>query len=562
MSVSPRGLCLFHPSGHLIRPKNPFGKDIANSDLFRALVRYGDFRNVGVLNNVGISNEKLTSEMGSFPGVNLASAPLFDTALPSLHGLLLRGQPYLKELAWLRRNARLDQSYSLVGVIHTIAPPVVREQIGSAAIAPTYDWDALVCTSPAVQQAMNTMFDVWAEHLSTRLGAVRAPRPQFPLIPLAVNTELLASQAANLQARKTLRQRLGIDDEDIVALWVGRLSYYEKAFPQSMFQAMSLAAQRSKKKLHFCLVGWFPGGDSEMEAYKQAAELLSPDLNVIVLDGNDPQLVAQSWASADLFLSLVDNIQETFGLTPVEAMASGLPVVVSDWDGYRYTVRDGLDGFLVPTLGSPGGALGEQLANLHSMELETYQSYVGAVAQHTAVHVQQAAAAIARLADDDDLRCSMGAAAQQRAQTKFAWPEVVRKYNELFAELASRREIHNPFAEAGEPRVHPHRGEPFADFRHFATDVLHGEQILFLADGVAAADLEGRLEVMLNRLYPGLRGNIRETRSLLHKIEFAGSSGIKVQQLLEDAPVERLPYLENTLVWLAKMGLVDWFSQP
>ena len=41
-------------------------------------------------------------------------------------------------------------------------------------------------------------------------------------------------------------------------------------------------------------------------------------------------------------MSLADNIQETFGLTPVEAMAAGLPCVMSDWDGYRDTVRDGV----------------------------------------------------------------------------------------------------------------------------------------------------------------------------------------------------------------------------
>ena len=26
-------------------------------------------------------------------------------------------------------------------------------------------------------------------------------------------------------------------------------------------------------------------------------------------------------------------------------MAAGVPVVVSDWDGYRYTVSDGVEGF-------------------------------------------------------------------------------------------------------------------------------------------------------------------------------------------------------------------------
>ena len=135
----------------------------------------------------------------------------------------------------------------------------------------------------------------------------------------------------------------------------------------------------------------------------------------------------------------MDNIQETFGLAPVEAMAAGLPVVVSDWDGYRYTVRDGQEGFLVPTLGSPGGAPGELLAHLHSLELETYQTYVGAVAQHTAVHVGRAADALVALAESPELRARMGAAGQARAQALFDWPVVVGQVNTLFSELAERR---------------------------------------------------------------------------------------------------------------------------
>ena len=32
-------------------------------------------------------------------------------------------------------------------------------------------------------------------------------------------------------------------------------------------------------------------------------------------------------------------------------MAAGVPLVVSDWNGYRDLVRNGIDGFRVPTRG-------------------------------------------------------------------------------------------------------------------------------------------------------------------------------------------------------------------
>jgi len=55
-------------------------------------------------------------------------------------------------------------------------------------------------------------------------------------------------------------------------------------------------------------------------------------------------------AAADIAVSLVDNPQETFGLAVAEAMAAGLPSVVSDASpGPLEMVNDGEHGLVVPT---------------------------------------------------------------------------------------------------------------------------------------------------------------------------------------------------------------------
>ena len=80
------------------------------------------------------------------------------------------------------------------------------------------------------------------------------------------------------------------------------------------------------------------------EAFNEASDFFLEQTTIIRLDGRDPNNRYLSWSSADIFCSFADNIQETFGLTPIEAMACGLPCVVSDWNGYKETVRDQVDG--------------------------------------------------------------------------------------------------------------------------------------------------------------------------------------------------------------------------
>src|SRR3546814_14623582 len=87
-------------------------------------------------------------------------------------------------------------------------------------------------------------------------------------------------------------------------------------------------------------------------------------------------------------------------------MASGVPALVSDWDGYRDTVRDGEEGFLVPTLAPPPGA-GAALADRFATGVDEYGRYLAAASQATAVDPEAAAIALERLVGDAGLRRRM-----------------------------------------------------------------------------------------------------------------------------------------------------------
>jgi hypothetical protein len=144
------------------------------------------------------------------------------------------------------------------------------------------------------------------------------------------------------------------------------------------------------------------------------------------------------WQTADVFLSLSDNLQETFGLTPIEAMAAELPVVVSDWDGYRDTVRDGLDGFRVAT-SMPAAGFGGDLARSFCAQTLSYDAYCGVSCHSVAVDVAQTARVLEDLALHPELRSRLGRNGRRRALDTYEWAVVISQYRQLLAELAERR---------------------------------------------------------------------------------------------------------------------------
>ncbi|MFD0936269.1 glycosyltransferase family 4 protein, partial [Methylobacterium trifolii] len=235
--------------------------------------------------------------------------------------------------------------------------------------------------------------------------------------------------------REAARAALGIAPDRVVVLFVGRLSFHGKAHPLPMYLGLERVAR--ERPVTLVQAGWFANEPIE-RAFRDDAHKLCPSVDYRTVDGRDQSRLKLAWDAADIFTSLSDNVQETFGLTPLEAMAAGLPVVVSDWDGYRDTVRDGIDGFRVPTL-APAPGHGGDLADRFDLHVDNYDLYCGHAGQFTAVDVEAAGRAYAMLAGDPDLRARMGAAGAQRARECFDWSHVFGRYRDLWADLGERR---------------------------------------------------------------------------------------------------------------------------
>jgi hypothetical protein len=126
----PRRFAVYHPSGQTAIKTDPFGKDIANIEMLRAFAHYGGYEHLHISTHELVPADKLAANLlEGAPGPRITTSTIMAQDGPAVAGTLLRGLPWLSELAWLRRHTVGDRAYSLVGLIHTIAPAVARERI-------------------------------------------------------------------------------------------------------------------------------------------------------------------------------------------------------------------------------------------------------------------------------------------------------------------------------------------------------------------------------------------------------------------------------------------------
>ena len=306
--------------------------------------------------------------------------------------------------------------------------------------------DALVCSSKCGRTALEKVF----ARLADAFYGVEA-RMQMPVIPLGID------EPDALPERDAARSRLAIDADMPVALSFGRFSEIDK---MDLFPLLQAFAEVVKSGIP-CLLAL--AGSVHSQSYMNMLEIWTDALKIrdtvrIIRDPDDDAR-ADLFAAADFFVSVSDNPQETFGLTVLEALHAGLPVAVSDFNGYRETVTDDV-GFRIPT-------------KWHAMpELDLLQPVMDertfhlAAAQSVCVDVGYTAAVLHLLFTDESLRRRMGAAAKMRFAACYGHRTIIAKLEALWASLKEQ------VVPGDAPATDPLSLCTFESFSHYTTQVL------------------------------------------------------------------------------------------
>ena len=471
--------------------------------------------------------------------------------------------PDISKLAQHRRLYGNDQ-WSICGITHTTSSMSAMDAIVDWIIEPVQPWDAVICTSSAVKKNVEVVLQARVNELQERLGITKVALPHLPVIPLGIQTsDFIYSR----RQRSEARSRICASDGALVVLYVGRLSFHAKAHPLAMYQAIEAAAQATGKEIILVECGWH-GNDYIEKAFAEGAALASPSVRVVNLDGRKSEDRETAWASADVFCSLSDNIQETFGIVPIEAMAAGLPVVVSDWDGYRDTVRDGVDGFRIPTIAPCPGMAGD-LANRHALEIDTYDMYCGYSSSLVAIHLQKLIQAFIELFKSPELRQKMGSAGRKRAVEEYDWRDIIPRYENLWDELTkirltaikTRRDNDRATQKSRKPDYWAARLDPTIGFANYPTQHLSMDTHLTLSDISAKIALSRlaqykKLDMVSYASYVFPKDD--EIKVILKAAELSLPNSAPASALLEDISERRKPYVLRSLSWLCKLGILKF----
>lgn len=441
------------------------------------------------------------------------------------------------------RNLRSPTAYSLFGVTHTLSSEGAMDQVAAMVMPPFKPWDALICTSQAAREVVTRLQTELKEWYREHTGATRFNEPELAVIPLGVDAPAFTRGD---EQRANARRQLGLDESEVAFLFAGRLTFHAKANPSALYQALEQAAKATAVPLVCIEAGVFSNSATE-RAFEQAKRMLAPSVRFVGVDGSDLAAYRQAWQAADVFASLSDNIQETFGLTPVEAMAAGMPVLVSDWNGYKDTVRDGIEGFRIPVT-LPETGVGVRLAERHAYQVDTYDYFIGRTSMATVIDIEALAQRIEQLATSHELRESMGRAGRSRVEQIFDWPMVLDRYAQLAHGLGEMRRSH-----AGARRESwPLRPDPFDLFAGYPTRTLTSDWKVTSHSTPEMADRFLDLEVAKYAFVDSVL-TADMVRQLHREIAFEAEMTVAGVALASQLGPDRAAL---ALMWLAKFNLV------
>jgi glycosyltransferase involved in cell wall biosynthesis len=513
------------------------GRFVANYEFLTALLNYSHFDSFHLYClTPGHFNDTLQRLSGDSSISEESKARvqlfLFDTMEENLesieyHCFHLGGWGYFWAGTVALRNRCAISPFPVTGIIHSLNSTNTIVDAHKLVHAPHQSCDAVICTSESGKEVLKKAIAIAETDNVSYSG-------DLATIPLGYDS-VFNTKIDKREARETL----GIGQDDMVILYLGRLSPSSKADLYPLLQVIKTLRARHGSSLKLILAGGVKG--SELRLHKDMIVDLGLDSSVRLMINFESEQKPSIYAAADIFVAPSDNIQETFGISIIEAMASGLPVVASDMDGYRELVQHEVTGLKVPTIWNSE----HSLETLH--EMLDPGSLQLLLAQSMVVVPAKLEYSLERLIRDSSLRERMGRAGAEIAQSTYRWEQVIAQYEKLWDGLKEKA-ISEPRNRVSSTQYDPQLSHLFSHY----TTTLFSEQMKIAIRPVGTKIIEtGELPAIYSEMSLVLDNEI-----IADVLKSCSEAIIPVTSLLHF----RHKKCQTTLLWMAKYDLIELIS--
>jgi hypothetical protein len=302
-----------------------------------------------------------------------------------------------------------------------------------------------------------------------------------------------------------------------------------------------LTQNASDKSLVLIIAGG--ANEKQIQIVKQMISECNVENSVHLINNFPNEKKPSIYGAADIYLSLSDNLQETFGISIIEAMAAGLPVIASDINGYSELIAHGETGYKVPTLWLEQLNLAE-LADI--MNFETMQLMF---AQCMAVDTEELYKHLFELINNKELCSSMGAKAKKVVEKSYRWVDIIHRYEELWDRLFKQSLSYSGKVQIKE---NPFLNDYLDIFSHYPTSTLSSENICTITQNGNEVLKSGKLPLPYTNI-----GSLLNNNAIIEILKHLSQKPSKVSGIVSlDSLCINDDVLKFTLLWMAKYSLI------
>jgi D-inositol-3-phosphate glycosyltransferase len=501
------------------------GTNVYREEVIRALWKYGTYDAYFFLQRTPFHSDQRTTDLKSLDARTQVIGPSRVEQLNTYDDVVLfTPVPYINSLLPLRSSPQAAQ-WIANGVVHSLDGWNLPFLPLSLIHSDVDEADSILCSTRAGKEVLEKLFGLLSAGEWSISCSSEPRRPSLPVIPLGIDCQVYKQFD-----RHKVRSDLGLAADATVVLYLGRISPISKCDLLPLFHVFARIFQ-----IHAEIQLFVAGDDTQHEMtefLESAAQVLGCSSCIRIFPNINKNDKTKLLTAADIFISPSDNTQETFGLTVIEALAAGVPVIASDWNGYRELIANGETGFLIPTYWLP---LDEGLDRLASTSFSLRNAMLAA---STIVDLSALEHHLQLLVEQSDLRKTMGQLGRRHALEKYDWSVVIKAYedvwNDGFMKARVLRKGKSHFANC--PPHYPYQ----EIFSHYPSHQLNDTEVVEITPaGGNFLDADDSAELTIS---PNGAIDLSSVRQLLRIAGRLGPSSITdlAEQAMHETGISRL----------------------